>query len=141
MGDLLLRTGDLLKITMSPPTVVPIVANAIPLRGSSLTVRAVGDNACLKGDELPDALKGPVDYTAPPFSTPGVGTFQLPAAQFTRLTKNGTELLLRGAVFPVIFAVSVPAMQPTAAGPIPDPAVSRPGTGQFITRNATVRLG
>ena len=39
------------------------------------------------------------------------------------------------------FQVVAPAMQPTPAGPIPDPVLLKPGTAQFITTNVSVRAG
>ena len=50
-------------------------------------------------------------------------------------------MLLKGATFQAIFQVTVPAMQPTAVGPIPDPLVVKPSTAQFITTNVTVMAG
>jgi hypothetical protein len=44
-------------------------------------------------------------------------------------------MILKGATFQASFAVSSPAMQPTPAGPVPDPVMTKPGTCQFITTN------
>jgi hypothetical protein len=145
MADFLLRTGDLLQITMVAPTVVPAVAKPVALRGSSTTVSAIGKLACLRGDELPDELKVPVPYTEPPFLVPGTGTFSilLPPSHFTLLARNGLVLLLKGGPFPVVFKVATPATNPVPVPGVPktDTKPLKQGTGQFLTTNATVRIG
>jgi hypothetical protein len=43
------------------------------------------------------------------------------------------------ATFVAMFNVTVPAVQPTPVGPVPDPLVVKPGTALFITTNLTVQ--
>jgi len=139
--DFIIRTGDMIQITIPPPALVPMIMAPVPLIGTSTNVTATGPLICLQGDELPPMIRGPLPYTAPPFVTPGVGTLTLilTPTNFTLQTKNGKPILIKGTPFQAIFNVSAPAMQPTPAGPIPDPMVVKPGTAQFITTNFVVK--
>jgi hypothetical protein len=85
----------------------------------------------------------PLQYTAPPFVTPGMGTLTVMLApnNLTQKTVQGKPMLLKGATFQASFAVSVPAQQPTPAGPVPDPVATKPGTCQFITTNINTQAG
>jgi hypothetical protein len=141
--DFVLRTGDLLSVTLAPPVVVPALVAPVPLIGTGLTVTAGGVALCLEGDEIPPALRAPLPYVSPPFVTPGMGTLtvMLTPANRTLQTVNGRAILLRGTPFVAQFQVVVPAMQPTPVGPVPDPVVVKPGQAQFITTNVTVRAG
>ena len=144
MGDLVLRTGDLVRITIDPPAIVPGLEAPAPLTGSGGVVRAGGMSVCLQGDELPELLREPLAYTAPPFSVPGTGTLTLTLlpSNLTAITRSaGKPLLIRGGAFTALFTVEEPAMQTTPAGPVPDPVAEKPGTAQFITTNETVRAG
>ena len=143
MGDLVVKMGDMLKVTIPPPAIVPMLMAPIPLIGTGTTVLIGGSPVCLLGDELPPALRAPMPYTAPPFVTPGMGTLTviLTPANMTKQTLNGKPMLLKGATFMAQFSVTVPAMQPTPAGPVPDPVVVKPGQAQFITTNATTFAG
>ena len=98
---------------------------------------------CLMGDELPPTLKPPMPYTAPPFVTPGMGSLQiiLLPTNLTKLTQAGKQIILKGATFQAIFNVSAPAMQPTPAGPVPDPLMVKPGTAMFITTTTMTMAG
>ena len=138
--DFVIKTGDLIQITIPPPTVVPMLVAPVPLIGTSTTVM-VGTPVCLQGDELPPTLRSPMPYISPPFVTPGMGTLTLilMPTNFTLLTSNGKPILIKGTPFQALFTVSAPAMQPTPAGPIPDPVVVKPGTAQFITTNLIVK--
>jgi hypothetical protein len=82
-------------------------------------------------------------YTAPPFVTPGMGTLQiiLMPNNLTTMTQNGKPIIIKGATFQAIFNVSAPAMQPTPAGPVPDPVVVKPGTAMFITTTVMTQAG
>jgi hypothetical protein len=143
MADFVLKTGDLVKITIPPPAVIPAIEAPVPLVGSAETVTITGMSACLLGDELPLEIAEPLPYTAPPFTVPGMGTLKLtltPANQ-TIQTKKGKPLLIKGGPFVAMFTVSEPAMQPTPAGPVPDPLVEKPGTAEFITTNEIVTAG
>jgi len=141
VSDYIIRTADMLQVTIDPPAIVPMLAAPGPLMGSSTNLQVMDQFVCLVGDEIPMAWRGPMPYTAPPFVTPGVGTLQvilLPNNQTVQST-NGSPMLLKGGTFQAMFQVSAPAMQPTPAGPIPDPVPVKPGTAQFITVNTTVK--
>ena len=144
MADVVVITGDQLKVSIAPPTLIPQLQVSVPLTGSSASMRVEGAPVCLRGDELPIALRVPLEYTAPPFTIPGIGmlTLSILPQNFTQLTTNqGKPLLIRGGTFPALFTVQTPAMQPTPAGPIPDPQVQKQGTAQFICSNTTVIAG
>jgi hypothetical protein len=143
MNDFVIKTGDMIQITVPPPALVPQIAAPIPLRGSSTKVTIGGQYICLQGDELPQAISGALTYTSPPFITPGMGTLKiiLPPTNLTMQTKNGKPILLKGSTFQAIFTVQSPAMQPTPGGPVPDGMVVKTCTAQFITTNAQVKAG
>jgi hypothetical protein len=141
--DFIIVNGDMIKVTIPPPTIVPQLQAPVPLIGSSHDVTAGGQPVCLEGDELPPALKAPMPYTAPPFVTPGTGTLEitlLPTNK-TMQTENGKKILVKGSTFTAKFNVQTPAQQPTPTGPVPDPVAVKPGTAQFITTNAQVKAG
>jgi hypothetical protein len=143
VGDFIIKTGDMIQITVPPPAIVPQLVAPIPLMGSSTSVSIGGQFVCLVGDELPAAVKGPLMYTAPPFVTPGTGSLQiiLMPSNLSKQTQNGSPILLKGATFQALFQVQSPAMQPTPGGPVPDPLVVKQCTAQFITTNLTVSAG
>jgi len=130
----------MLQVTVPPPAIVPQLVAPVPLLGSSTSVQIDGSFVCLQGDELPAALKGPLMYTAPPFVTPGTGSLQivLLPTNLSMQTMNGSPMLLKGQTFQAMFNVQSPAMQPTPAGPVPDPLVVKVCTAQFITTNMKV---
>ena len=133
----------MIQITIPPPAIVPMLMAPVPLVGSSTSLMIGGMPACLLGDELPQAISGPLPYTAPPFVTPGMGTVSviLTPTNQTMLTQNGKAILIKGQQFMAKFTVSTPAMQPTPAGPVPDPVLTKPGTAQFITTNINTQAG
>lgn len=142
MADVVIRTGDMIQITIPAPAVVPAIAAPVPLTGSSTNVTVVGTLVCLQGDELPPVLRVPLVYTSPPFVTPGTGTLTItlmPDNLTKKVTNSGKPLLLKGGTFQAMFAVNSPAMQPTAAGPVPDTVVQKPGTAKFISTNQIVK--
>lgn len=141
MGDFVIRMNDMIKITITPPAIVPMLQAPIPLIGSGTTVLVGGQPVCLVGDEMPPSIKVPMPYTAPPFVTPGMGTLMVMLApnNMTKKTIQGKPMLLKGATFQATFSVSAPAMQPTPTGPVPDPVMSKPGTCTFITTNINVQ--
>ena len=143
MGDFVIRTGDLLRVTIPPPALVPILQAPAELTGSSATLSVCGMHVCLAGDELPAQLRAPLQYTAPPYTNPGTGklTLTLLPANMTQQTRNGGQLLIKGGSFTATFTVTTPATQTTPAGPVSDPAVVKTGTAQFVTTNATVKAG
>lgn len=144
MTDVVVISGDLLKVTIPPPAVIPRLEAPVPLAGSSKTMIIGGAPVCLRGDELPVVLRVPLEYTAPPFVIPGMGmlTVEILPQNFTQQTTNqGKPLLIRGGQFPALFTVETPATQPTPAGPIPDPQLEKAGTAQFICPDAMVIAG
>lgn len=145
MGDLIVRTGDMLKVTITPPAVVPMLEAPIPMVGTGETVLAAGPPICLEGDQIPPTVRVPMPYTSPPFVTPGVGTLQLvivpPVNLTVQTTSEGKSILLKGTVFNAIFQVETPAMQPTPAGPVPDPLLVKPGIAEYIVTNTSVLAG
>ena len=144
MADIVMRTGDMIQITIPAPALVPQIQAPVPLTGSSTNVTVVGTPACLQGDELPPVLRVPLVYTAPPYVTPGTGTLTLtllPTNLTKQTTNGGKPLLLKGGTFQAMFTVNSPAMQPTPAGPVPDPLVQKPGTARFISTNQIVKAG
>jgi Contractile injection system spike tip protein len=143
-ADIVMRTGDLVQITIPAPAIVPQIAAPVPLTGSSTDVTVVGTLCCLQGDELPPVIRGPLVYTAPPYVTPGTGTLTLtlmPDNLTMKTTNGGKPLLLKGSTFQAMFTVNSPAMQPTPGGPVPDPLVQKPGTARFISTNQIVKAG
>lgn len=142
-SDFVIKTGDLVRITIPPPVIVPAIQAPVPLRGSSTNVQVGNQFVCLQGDELPQSLRGPLPYTAPPFVTPGTGTLMLTLApsNLTILSQNGPKILVKGQLFTATFTVQAPATQPTPGGPVPDPVAVKPGTAQFITTNTSVYSG
>ena len=143
MGDFIIKTNDMIQITITPPAIVPMLVAPVPLIGTGTTVMVSNVPICLQGDELPPSLKAPMPYTSPPFVTPGMGTLSIMLAplNLSKKTQNGKPIILKGATFQASFAVSSPAMQPTPAGPVPDPVMTKPGTCQFITTNINTQAG
>jgi hypothetical protein len=144
VADFVIRSGDLLEVTVPEPALVPVLEAPMPLTGSSTDVTVVGLPVCLQGDELPMALRAPLAYTAPPFSEPGTGTLRLVLTpeNLTRKTTNGGKpILIAGGTFSAVFTVETPATQPTPAGPVPDPLLEKPATARFITTNTSVTAG
>jgi len=144
VADFVLKTGDMLKVTVTPPAVVPMLVAPVPLVGTGAPNSVNSMPICVQGDELPSMLRVPMPYISPPFVTPGMGTLTLaltPSNLTIQTTVANKPALIKGAPFTGSFNVTVPAMQPTPAGPVPDPLVSKPVTAQFITTNVTVRAG
>ena len=141
MSGLVIRTGDLIEITISPPSIVPQLQEPVPLEGSALSFVFNGTPACVAGDEIPPPLRVPMPYTAPPFTEPGTGTLavKLPAACLTtQTTTDGRPLLTQAGAFQVTFTVVEPAMQMTPGGPVSDTDSEKTGSGRFITTNEWV---
>jgi hypothetical protein len=142
-ADYILRTSDMIKITILPPAIAPLLIPPIPLTGSSANFTVMGMPVCLEGDELPKMLLAPMPYMSPPYVIPGVGTVSvtITATNKTATTDNGKKILIKGGTFQAKFQVSVPAMMPTPAGPQPDPVSVKSGTATFITTNMTTKAG
>ena len=143
MGDFIIKTNDQIQFTVPPPTLIPMIAAPVPMIGTGTQVTVANVPICLQGDELPPTLKAPMPYTAPPFVTPGMGTLtiMLMPTNLSKQTQNGKPIILKGSTFQCSFAVQSPAMQPTPAGPVPDPVMTKPGTCTFITTNINVKAG
>jgi Contractile injection system spike tip protein len=143
VGDFIIKTNDMIQITVPPPAVVPMLAAPVPLIGTGTTVTIGGVPICLQGDECPPSLKAPMPYTAPPFVTPGMGTIQimLMPNNLTMKTVQGKPVILKGSSFQAMFNVSAPAMQPTPGGPVPDPLLVKNCTCQFVTTNVNTQAG
>jgi hypothetical protein len=144
MSDFIIISGDMLKITMMPPVVAPMIVAPIPLIGTGPTVMGMNKPVCVKGDEMPPFLLPPMPYISPPFVIPGMGTLQIMLMpNNTTMTSKfgGKPALLKGAVFQAKFQVMVPAI--FMAGPVPtsDPVPVKMGTCQFITTNVTIMAG
>ena len=143
-SDNIIKTGDMIRFTVPPPLLIPSIMAPLPLVGTSTSLKVATMPACLEGDELPKMLLSPQPYTFAGFVIPGmiqVSVRLLPSNK-TMLTKNGKAVLIKGTPFIAEFRVTVPAQQPTPAGPIPDPAaVKPPGTAEFITTNMQVKAG
>jgi Contractile injection system spike tip protein len=139
--DVVIVNGDQIQITINPPTIVPQLAAPVPLVASGFTT--VNDNAvCVEGDELPPSIKSPLQYTSPPFVTPGMGTVSvtLQAANKTSATTDkDKKILLKGQTFQATFSVTVPAQQPSPGGPVPDPTPKYSGTAQFISTDTLTK--
>ncbi len=141
-ADFIIKTGDMIRITIFPPVIVPPLMSPIPLIGTSTNVMVNMMPICLEGDELPPVLRVPLPYTAPPFVTPGMGmvSVTLTPMNKTLLTKNGKAILIKGTPFIAEFQVVAPAIMP-AVVPVPDPVAKKPGIAEFITTNVTVKAG
>jgi hypothetical protein len=122
---------------------VPPIQSPVPLIGTSANVTVNMMPICLEGDELPPPIMIPLPYTAPPFVTPGMGTLKLTLTPMNKtvLSNNSKKILIKGTPFIAEFNVVVPAMQPTPAGPVPDPVMKKPGQAQFITTTVNVKAG
>jgi len=144
VADFLIKTGDMIQITVPPPAVVPQLTAPVPLVGTGTTLLINNQPVCVQGDELPPAIKGPLMYTAPPFVTPGMGSLTImlmPNNMTMTTTTSHKPALLKGATFQAMFNVSAPAMQPTPAGPVPDPVMVKPCQAQFITTTVNAKAG
>lgn len=148
MGDFVIITGDMLRVTIPimGATVFPLVA-PVPLLGTGKRLNGIMRPVCLMGDEIPPMIKGvPLPYISPPYVIPGTGTLQiiLMPANLSKQTNNGGKpILLKGQSFQAIFQVASPAMfqPPGPVPPVPDPVVTKAGTASFITTNTRVKAG
>jgi hypothetical protein len=142
-ADYVIVTGDMIRITIFPPTTVLTLTAPVPLKGSSSDMKVNHMAVCLEGDELPAMLKSPQPYVSPPFVIPGTGTLSLKLNpnNKTMQSKNGKPILIKGAPFTAEFQVASPAMQPTPGGPVPDSAMKKSGIAEFITTNVRVKAG
>jgi hypothetical protein len=140
MGTKVIIDGDMIKITINPPCVVPQLIPPVPLVASGFS-KITDKVVCVEGDELPPSIKSPLVYTAPPFVIPGTGTVKvtLNDDNKTSVAKDkDKKMLLKGSTFQAEFDVQSPAKMPTPAGPQPDPMSTYKGTAQFITTDTVV---
>jgi hypothetical protein len=97
---------------------------------------------CVAGDEKSVSVAG-CNYMTASHPIPGTGTLeiaQLAGDQTATKTRSGSTLvLLVGSSFTARFTVQSPALQPTAAGPVPDPTPKYAGIGSFTTTNTKFR--
>jgi hypothetical protein len=143
VADFIIKTGDMIRITIFPPAIVPLLLSPMPLIGTSTNLMVSNMPVCLEGDELPISLRIPLPYTAPPFVTPGMGLVSVTLTPMNKSlqSKNKKAILIKGTPFIAEFQVTVPAMQPMVPSPIPDPVLKKPGIAEFITTNVTVKAG
>ena len=135
--DEILYAGCLIQLTCPPPLVVPALAAPVPLDGSAQTMSYLAAPFCLEGDELPRCLREPLEYTAGAFVIPGLGRLSLvlgDAHWSSTATFERRRFLRCGPPFQVRFEVVAPAMQPSAAGPVPDPVSVRVLAGRYVPR-------
>ena len=142
--DYIIKQGDMIRITIMPPTVVPMLMAPVPLLGSSSDMTVMSMAVCLEGDELPPSLQAPLMYMSPPYVIPGTGTLSLSLTptNTTMRTKNGDPILIKGTPFTAEFSVASPAMMPAPpAPPVPDPVSKKTGIAEFITTNVRAKAG
>ena len=140
--DYIIKQGDMLKVTIFPPTIVPMLMAPVPLLGSSGDMTVMSMPVCLEGDELPPSLQAPMMYMSPPYVIPGMGTLSLTlsATNTTMRTKNGDPVLIKGSPFTAEFEVVAPAMMPPPAS-TPDSVSKKSGIAEFITTNVRAKAG
>jgi hypothetical protein len=141
-ADFIIKTGDMIQITIPPPTIVPQLAAPVPMVGSAATVLTSGMATCVSGDEVPPSVRGPLTYTAPPYLTPGTGILTiilLPTNLTVPTNTGGKPIIIKGSTFMAKFTVAVPAVNPITGDP--DPLAEKVGTAQFITSNVLTKAG
>jgi hypothetical protein len=134
--DFIILNGDMLQITLAPPTIAPPLMPPTPLIASGFST-VNGMAVCIEGDELPQSLQAPVPYTCPPFVVPGMGTVAVTLAPTNKTSissDGGKPMLLKGSSFQATFTVTVPAQMPPPVS-TPDPVAQKTGTAAFITTN------
>lgn len=143
--DYIIKQGDMIRITILPPTLVPPLMAPIPLLGSSGDMTVMMMPVCLEGDELPPSLQAPLPYMSPPYVIPGTGTLslKLTPTNTTMRTKNGDPILIKGTPFTAEFQVASPAIfvPPPPAPPMTDPVSKKTGIAEFITTNVRAKAG
>lgn len=142
--DQILRTGDQAIFMPAFGQAVVVVAPGT-LTGSGAPVTVAGMTVCVDGDESSVTVPG-CAYVSGNFVTPGTGTLLIDSLGADQLSKKttvgGKAVMLKGTTFVAKFQVMSPAMQPNPpAPPVPDPAPSYVGQGQFQTTNTTVTDG
>ena len=142
--DYLLKTGDMVQVTVMPPCIVPQLLAPVPMVGTSPSVTVMGTPVCLEPDAIPPAVRGPMPYTSPPFVQPGVLSITqfvlVPGVHLTVAAQNGQPMIIKGSQFQVVLTVMTPATGPAPAS-LPDPLAVKPAMGQYITTNMVVKAG
>ena len=142
MADYIIKTGDMIKFTFPPPTVIPPIAAPVPLVGKGWA-KVLKVPACVEGDELPPPLLAVLPYTQPPFVVPGTGMLKVtltPANKSALAKDKNGKYLIKGTPFVAEFTVVKPAQLPPPLA-LPDPQVKKAGTAEFVTTNAKVKAG
>jgi hypothetical protein len=133
MSDFVIMDGDTLSVNFGAAVILQ-AQGPKPLSGSSRDFFIKNSAVCLRGDEIPPSLKGPLDYIEGAYSNPGQGTLAVSPKTTTVLKDGGIALLLKGTQFDATFTVSKPATT-TTTPPVPDPVASKRGMASFATRN------
>jgi hypothetical protein len=140
MADFILITGDKAMFNPTFGQAIVIVRPGDLIGAGKAKIN--GKLICVDGDEKKVIVPG-CTYMTPQYSIPGVGILSIQSLagnQKAKKTKSkGKPVLLKGASFTAKFQVTVPAQQPTPAGPIPDATPQYSGTGTFITTNLKVK--
>lgn len=142
-ADFVIKTGDLIMVTIIPPTIVPLLVAPVPLIGSSKDFTVMGMPVCLEGDELPPLLRNTLPYISPPYAIPGAGTLSLTLTPMNKTAKttNQKAVLIKGTPFQAEFTVMLPATMATPTGMVPDPVAKKQGIAQFMTTSVMVKAG
>lgn len=141
-ADFIIKTGDMISITIPPPTIVPQLLAPVPMVGTAATVLVSAMPTCVLGDELPPSIRGPLAYTSPPFVVPGTGTLKIilmPTNLTIPTNTGGKPIIIKGATFQAIFTVQSKAVNPVSGSS--DPLAVKVGTAQFITSNTLTKAG
>jgi hypothetical protein len=134
-----LKTSDLVQFIPNGNHIVPPIVAPVPLVGKSMQL-FYGMPICVAGDEIPSFLRVPLPYTAPPFTTPGMGKLVVvpPPTHYSKTyLESYRPALLMGPPFPAQFIVNAPATQQAGPVPVPDPVLTKPFTVQYISTTPT----
>lgn len=119
-----------------PGAIIPAAQGPQPLVATSTDLTGAGARVCLEGDELPPALRVPLNYSEPSFPVAGTGTLKLTPIKgvntTTVLSDGGKAVLLKGSPFTAVFTITNPAKTPKGE---PAPAAPKSGTATFATKN------
>jgi len=139
MADHPLIDGDQVQFMPGFAAAFVVVAPGT-ITGSGKSV-AGGKKICVEGDEASVEVVG-CTYFTPQFLTPGTGTIkitQLGPDQLSIITTDSAKkIILKGSYFVAKFQVQNPAIDPVTSSP--DPLLSYPGSGQFITANFKITI-
>ncbi|MFT3767557.1 MAG: hypothetical protein QM820_19045 [Minicystis sp.] len=137
MGDAIVLGGDKFTVesAFEDATLSGKLNNNMIAVGGGGRVKIKGKPVCVQGDESVSIFLPGLMYKAGSFSNPaGAGLVRYlslaPDQVSKRVSVNGKKVMLKGSQFKALFQGMSPAMQPTATGPMPDPMVAKPRTGQ-----------